>query len=124
VSAETRKDDGAKGADNEGQQGEQQQQRRPRGVAFQLTVLEPLDINVTHALLSLTQNEALVTDLLANRTSKTAPYIVRNRTGDRIEVRVWLFSSFWLRRSWPFFAHKESQPPASPTHTHAGVVSP
>lgn len=70
-----------------GESGQQQQQRQPRGVALQLTVLEPLDINVTHALLSLAENDALVADLLANGTSKMAPYLVRNRTGDTIEVR-------------------------------------
>jgi len=84
VSAETRKDD--ESSPHAQAQG-QQQQPPQRGVAFQLTVLEPLDINVTHALLSLTQNEALVTDILASRTSKTAPYVVRNRTGDRVDVR-------------------------------------
>lgn len=80
VSADTRKDDDDSGTNTADHQPQQ------RGVVFQLTVLEPLDVNVTHALLSLAQNEALVSDLLANHTSKTAPYIVRNQTGDQVDV--------------------------------------
>ncbi len=53
---------------------------------IQLNSLEPLNVNVTHALLSLARNEALVTDLLAKRTSRSAPYVVRNRSGELVQV--------------------------------------
>ena len=52
---------------------------------LQIDVPRPLNVNVSHAMLALTRNEALVTDILVHR-GKASPYVIRNRSGDRLHV--------------------------------------
>jgi len=52
----------------------------------ELQANDPLNLNITHRLLSLSRNEVLVSDIFGQRSAKASPYVVRNRSGEKLTI--------------------------------------